>query len=291
MVVWSEPSQYSVFMKALDSIWDIPTNNVLRKRIGGAVMPFADTNGVRIHYQVEGAGPPLLLHHGLTGSLEDWREFGYVDSLKSDYQLILMDARGHGASDKPHNPEVYTMEQRVSDVTAVLDDLSISSAHFFGYSYGGRAGLEFAKLAPGRVRSLIVGGSNAGGRNPGDPNPVLQLLEAGPETLVATFEQSGPMSPGWRARLLANDMEALIAISKSPRLSLEEDLPGMTMPFLVYAGESDDLVSHTEVNEYAKRLPNATFFSLPGLDHLQGFTQRDVVLPHVEKFLTEAGHA
>ncbi len=253
-------------------------------------MTYVNNNGVRIHYQVEGAGSPLVLHHGLTGSLEDWREFGYVDSLKSDYQLILLDARGHGASDKPHDPEAYAMEHRVSDVTAVLDDLSISSAHFFGYSYGGRVGLEFAKLAPERARSLIIGGSGPKEQSPNDPHPVLELLEAGPEALVAAFEQSGPVSPGWSARLLANDFEALIAILKSGRPSLEDELSGMTMPFLVYAGESDALNPHTGAKEYAKHLPNATFFSLPGLDHIQGMTRSDLVLPHVQKFLTQVSH-
>ena len=61
----------------------------------------------------------MVLHHGLTGSLETWREFGYVDSLKSDYQLILMDARGHGASGKPHDTKAYLMEHRVGDIVLV----------------------------------------------------------------------------------------------------------------------------------------------------------------------------
>src|SRR5688572_13885545 len=59
-------------------------------------MPYADHQGVWIHYQVEGEGPPLALQHGFSGSLEDWQEFGYTDRLKQDYQLILVDARGHG---------------------------------------------------------------------------------------------------------------------------------------------------------------------------------------------------
>ena len=87
-------------------------------------MPYADNNGVRIHYHVGGEGPPLVLHHGLAGDLETWRAFGYVDSLNTDYLLILMDARGHGASDKPHDPEAYAMEHRVGDVVTVLDDLT-----------------------------------------------------------------------------------------------------------------------------------------------------------------------
>ena len=66
-------------------------------------MPYTDNGGVRIHYQTEGSGPPLVLQHGFTSSIEGWYEYGYVDVLKRDYQLILIDARGHGASDKPHD--------------------------------------------------------------------------------------------------------------------------------------------------------------------------------------------
>ena len=61
-------------------------------------VPYANNQGVRIHYEVEGSGPPLILHHGSFGSGLDWREFGYTDALKQDHQLILIDARGHGAS-------------------------------------------------------------------------------------------------------------------------------------------------------------------------------------------------
>ncbi|MCY4577785.1 MAG: alpha/beta fold hydrolase, partial [Chloroflexi bacterium] len=62
-------------------------------------MPHADNNGVRIHYHVEGEGAPLVLQHGLTSSILRWYEFGFVDALKSDYKLLLIDARGHGDSD------------------------------------------------------------------------------------------------------------------------------------------------------------------------------------------------
>jgi len=60
--------------------------------------------------------------------------------LKDDYQLILIDARGHGASDKPHDPEAYRTETMVADVVSVLNDLNIEKAHFLGYSMGGQIG-------------------------------------------------------------------------------------------------------------------------------------------------------
>ncbi|MEE8046550.1 MAG: alpha/beta hydrolase [Dehalococcoidia bacterium] len=250
-------------------------------------MPFADNDGIRIHYQVEGEGPPLLLYHGAAGSLDDWRHDGYVEELNRDYQLILMDGRGHGASDKPHDPEAYYMEHLVGDVVAVLDDLGIGSAHYFGFSRGGYVGFNIAKLAAERVRSLIIGGANPKWK---PPAPNVKSADAGPEALVAVIERSRPVSPAWKDQLMANDFEALSAASKgsSMRPDLEDDLPSMTMPFLVYGGEFD---GNVEDMEYADRLPNATFVSLPGLDHLQSFSRSDLVLPHVKKFLARVSQA
>ena len=176
------------------------------------------------------------------------------------------------------------MEHRVSDVVAVLDDLDIGSAHFFGYSMGGGIGFRFAKFAAERARSLIIGGSSASGRDPNAPHPVLGPLEAGPEAFVAWFERSGPVSTEIRDRLLANDFEALIASVIVPQLGVEDDLPSMTMPFLVYMGELDQ-PTYISAKDAAERLPNATFVSLPGLGHIQAATRSDLVLPHVKKFL------
>jgi pimeloyl-ACP methyl ester carboxylesterase len=111
-------------------------------------VPYASNRGVRIHYEVEGNGPPLVLVHGLLSHLEEWHELGYVDSLKKDFTLILVDMRGHGRSDKPHDPEAYKLRLLVADVIAVMDALNISKTHFLGYSLGGR--MAFA-LASARV--------------------------------------------------------------------------------------------------------------------------------------------
>ena len=57
-------------------------------------MPYAINQGIRIHYQVEGEGPPLVLQHGLFWSMKGWSRVGYVDALRTNYRLILIDARG-----------------------------------------------------------------------------------------------------------------------------------------------------------------------------------------------------
>jgi len=142
-------------------------------------MPYANNQGVRIHYEVEGDGPPLMLLHGYSGNLKSWHRCGYVDPLKNDYNLILIDARGHGASDKPHDPEVYELKLLVADIAAVLDDLNISKAHFLGYSMGGRIGFGIAKYAPERFYSLIIGGAHPYLWDSNELDTDLQLFKGG----------------------------------------------------------------------------------------------------------------
>ena len=103
-------------------------------------MPFANNNGVKIYYEVEGQGPPLVLAHGISMGLNNWRRNGYTDALKKDFQLVLYDARGHGRSDKPHEPAAYGLLNMAEDVVAVLDDLGIGQAHYFGFSMGAKVG-------------------------------------------------------------------------------------------------------------------------------------------------------
>jgi pimeloyl-ACP methyl ester carboxylesterase len=249
-------------------------------------MPYSKNGDINIYYEVEGEGPPLVMLHGLMRSLEDIREAGYVDALKDDYQIILMDARGHGKSDKPHEPAMYIVENIISDVIAVLDSLGIETTNFFGYSYGGGIGFELAKYTPERMKSLIIGGAGASHPPPEIYEEQIKLFETGMEALVAAREQTGPISPGMKTRMLANDCEALVAICKAIISSpaIIDDLPGMNMPFLLFVGESD--TAFPEVEETSKLLPDATFISLPGLDHIQAATHLDLVIPHIKDFLS-----
>jgi pimeloyl-ACP methyl ester carboxylesterase len=82
-------------------------------------MPHANNDGVRIYYEREGSGPPLVLHAGFMQRLQHWQDFGgFVAALKDDYDLIRLDPRGHGGSDKPRDPAQYTYDRRVADVLA-----------------------------------------------------------------------------------------------------------------------------------------------------------------------------
>ena len=248
-------------------------------------MPHVYNQGVRIHYQVKGEGRPLVLQHGFTDSLESWYEMGYVDALKNDYKLIAVDARGHGASDKPHEPTAYTHERHVADLVAVLDALTLPTAHFFGYSMGGRIGFALAKYAPTRFSSFIIGGATPYQVN---RERWLQMIKRGPESLVAAWD--GAVSPALRARLLANDIEAMAAswVGRMENSDLEDVLPTMRKPCLVLVGEADG--AYPRVKECATHMPNVMFVSFPGLKHSETFFHSDLVLPHVMRFLATVAH-
>jgi pimeloyl-ACP methyl ester carboxylesterase len=244
-------------------------------------MSYADNNGVRIHYEVEGTGPPLVLQHGLTSDMSRWHVNGYVDVLKRDYTLILINARGHGDSDKPYEGEAYDRQIMASDVIAVLDAEGVEKSHYLGYSMGGSIGFGLAESFPDRFHSLMIGGMNP--YPIGGMNNMLESLEGGMESYV---ESMAPQPDAERKKhLLANDVRAIIAasIGLRDRPDLSHVLTTMSMPCLVYAGDADGL--HVGAEECVKHMPNVTWASLPGLDHGQAMERSDLVLPHVTSFL------
>ena len=167
--------------------------------------------GVRIHYRTEGKGQPL--RHGFTDSLETWHDLGYVEALKPHYRLILIDARGHGPSDKPHQPDAYEREGDVADITTVLDDLNVTRAHYFGYSMGGRIGFAIARYAPERVHSLVMSGGSPYPRSQGGADQMLEALKQGTEAIPSIWGVTVP--PAVRARLATDDVKALIISSQT----------------------------------------------------------------------------
>ncbi len=250
-------------------------------------MPYVDNDGVRIHYYVEGEGMPLVLQHGLTSSVLRWYEFGFVDALKSDYRLLLVDARGHGDSDKPHDADAYNQTTMAGDVIAAMDAAGIDKAHYMGYSMGGSIGFAIAESFADRFHSLIIGGMH--------PYPldaarledrIKRIRSGGMEGYVADLAADGDViSPERKAQLLANDPEAIIGASLGliQRQDMSPVLPTMTMPCLVYCGDADGL--HVGASECVQHMPNVTWVSLPGLDHTQAMERSELVLPHVRAFL------
>jgi pimeloyl-ACP methyl ester carboxylesterase len=256
-------------------------------------VPYVTNDDVRIRYEVVGSGPPLLLHPGFASSGEDWVEDGYVAGLQDRFRLILLDPRGQGQSDKPPDPAAYTRTHRVTDILTVLDAEGIDRAHFWGYSMGGWIGYAVGAHAPHRLRSLVLGGATPfeGNPRPTESDFWLNGLQQGMAALVRGLEVASPeywRSPGRRARWLTADAAALAAAQRQrltePDLT-EEVVAATSIPALLYAGSLDE---PEETARTARLMPNATFIALDGLGHLQTYTRRDLILPHVLAFLARA---
>jgi pimeloyl-ACP methyl ester carboxylesterase len=249
-------------------------------------MPYSNNQGVRIHYELEGEGSALVLLHGLSEDLDWWRDYGYVESLKNDYKLILIDARGHGASDKPHNPDAYKLELFVNDIVCVLDDLRIGKAHFLGFSMGGWIGFGIGKYGPERFYSLIIGAMSPY-KDPAKDD-TREYFKKGKDFVWADLEKRyGPkiMTPMIKVRWMANDFEALIAIASSEDWlnSVEDILPTITLPCLLFVGEADPFFPG--VKKCVTSMPHATFVSFPDLLHVETLYRSDLVIPHIKRFL------
>ena len=259
-------------------------------------MALVNNAGIHIHYEVEGSGPPITLMHGMGDSIDNWVRMGYVDALKDELRLILIDARGFGESDKPHDPEAYTREAKVSDVVAVLDDLGIERAHYWGYSMGASNGWAMGMLRPDRLVSLVLGGypalpSPASERDRVKWESRAKLMRLGMDVYIAAMEMDrGPMPEENKRRLMANDGHAYAAqqLANITWGTPESAVRAMTVPALVYSGTHDDYPlpgNHEMAKHSASLAPNATFLPLPGFDHPQAFQDSATVIPHVRKFL------
>ena len=250
-------------------------------------MPYAinPKDGVRLYYEVEGSGPPLVLHHGGGRTLQRWRDLGYDDALRDDFQLILFDARAHGKSDKPVTPEAYRYERWVQDIVAILDELAIDRAHFFGYSLGGLVGFRIPVYVGERFTALVLGGCH-----PFEAYDFWQseyeLFRDGGQRYVELREQAGnPVTVDELEELRAGVWEAaMLGLRDEP--GVEEMLPGNAIPTMLFVGSADQRADvGRRALEAGPAIGNGLFLVLNGLDHGSAFAQTDLVVPHVRAFL------
>lgn len=259
-------------------------------------MPYADNRGVRIYYETEGQGPPLVLAHGMGygGDLNAWRQTGYTEALREDFQLVLFDFRGRGRSDAP-NDEPHPDSRSDDDIAAVLDSLGIERAHYMGYSMGAAAGFRQAVSHPERFLSFILGGMTPG---PWPEEMVRaseisagldKLRRVDPPEYFAQLERllGRPLTDGQKEELLTqiSDVTAETPPPRSIRAELSaEELAGITVPCLLYCGDLDPF--HAGAQESVGHMPRAAFISMHGLNHITAFARSDVVVPLVHQFLT-----
>ncbi|HEY1421234.1 MAG TPA: alpha/beta hydrolase [Candidatus Dormibacteraeota bacterium] len=225
-----------------------------------------DSDGVRLHFEVHGPdhGTPIMVVHGFASSYRlNWVGTRWQETLTSSgFRVIGLDCRGHGHSDKPHDPGAYTMATMAADVVRLLDHLDISSAPYLGFSMGARIGLQVVLDSPDRVQRAVLGGLGRTGVFE-SAGAIAQALRSGEPTgdpIVQTFYKFASASP-------ANDLQALAACMQGmQREHSPERLATIRTPILVVVGDRDDLASTAP--ELIELIPTARLATIPGRDHL-----------------------
>ena len=251
-------------------------------------------NGTRLHYQIEGNGPPLVLHLGAGCDSELWRAAGYLEPLAASYRCILFDHRGHGLSDRPRGAEANHINRYVADLVELLDHLGLERAAFWGYSNGITVGLKLAQEHPTRIKALV--GTGGVGHTTSEEiaeivaRRVPEFREHGWEKLIARFNEREPDGvPEWmKDRIRATDLEQFIDwLLAWPdwKWSEWESLPYVVAPTLHVVGELEDPGDDT--GKGAGLMPNGTRLRVSGQGHINAFIKSRLVLPDVMAFLAE----
>ncbi|WP_081788620.1 alpha/beta fold hydrolase [Candidatus Blastococcus massiliensis] len=234
---------------------------------------------VAVHrWGAPGNSPPVVLQHGFAAdSMRNWADSGVVAALLADgREVVAVDARGHGASDKPHDPARYGERAMAGDLAAVADVLDLPTFDLAGYSMGGIVSLVLAGTDP-RVRRLVVGGIGAGVVERGGVDTRTLRTSA----LVAALEAddpatiTDPTAAVFRAFADLTGADRL-ALAAHARVVHAEPLPlgDITATTLVLAGDADPLAVRPQV--LADAVPGARLVSVPG-DHLGAVRTPDFV--------------
>jgi pimeloyl-ACP methyl ester carboxylesterase len=237
------------------------------------------SNGAKIRFISEGKGEAVVLLHGLTGSAESWgqnpeRTAKTMSELAKSYRVIALDCRGHGQSEKPHDPKKYGQEM-VEDVVRLLDHLKIQKAHVVGSSMGAWIAGTLLVTHPDRLLSVTLVG--------GGPwfEPSKEFV-ASTDALIKGLEQGRIQSPFFKGQ----DQEALAALLRAVQETpvTEAQLKANKVPALVMYGSKDGDETDQKRLQRIAALLGADVKVIEGADHL-GAETSPVFLETVQTFI------
>ena len=249
-------------------------------------MPTIDRDGVKIHYEVHGAGPPLLLTHGYSSTSGMWH--GQIEALSKRHKLVLWDMRGHGQSDYPDDPAAYSEALTVGDMAALLDAVGAKTAIVGGLSLGGYMSLAFCCAHPERVRALLIIDTGPGfkkddarevwnkrAHETGDrfEREGLEVLKsASRERSTVTHRDASGLARAARGMLTQRDARVI------------ESLPAIKVPSLIVVG-ADDTPFLAASDYMAAKIPGAQKVVIPAAGHAVNIDQPQAFIDAVLPFL------
>ena len=237
-------------------------------------------DGAEIWWDSEGTGEPILLIQGLGYHSDMW--FRLLPALTTRYRCIRFDNRGVGRTGVPEGP--YTVETMAADALAVLDAAGEESAHVFGCSMGGLIAQELALMAPGRVRTLVLGCTHPGGPDIVAPSDAAMAMLRDRASVPA--EEAANMSipfvyaAGTARDRIDEDLAKRAELPTSPEgytnqllgasqwKGAADRLDQLTMPTLVIHGNDDELVPAGNAKLIADRIESSELVLLDGASHI-----------------------
>ena len=211
------------------------TQNIttLNKNVSDSGSFFKSFDGTKIYYEVKGKGEPVLLVHGFIVNGQSWKRTElYKDLLAENYKVIILDQRGNGFSDKPHDPKAYENDAEAKDIMALMKLLGIKKYSAVGYSRGAIIVSRLLVLDK-NIQKGVMGGMGAEFTNPewprrimfykalsGDSIPELQAM-------VQNVKKQGL------------DQQALAYLQRSQPSTSKEELANIKQPVLIICGDKD----------------------------------------------------
>ena len=247
-------------------------------------MPYANVNGIDIHFRETGEGFPVVFVHGYTGNSRNWALT--IPALREQFRTISVDLRGHGLSGRPANEDDYALETMASDVYELLRALEVTEWVLVGHSMGGMVSQLLILEHPEVVRALVLVDTAAevpkgllyDERRKQRQRLVEMAKEQGMEAVFEEQERITPLHPAlaanprfieiWREQFLMTSREAYIAGANgmASRRSVVADLAKVSVPTLVICGEKDEpfLDPSRQMHE---AIPGSELVIIPGASH------------------------
>jgi pimeloyl-ACP methyl ester carboxylesterase len=249
-------------------------------------MPKLNHDGVNIHYEVHGSGPPLLLTHGYSSTSAMWQ--GQIAELSKQHKLILWDMRGHGQSDYPAEAAAYSEALTIGDMAALLDKAGASSAIVGGLSLGGYMSLAFYRVHPERVRALLIIDTGPGFKK----DEARDAWNKRAHDTGDRFEREGlevlKSSSRERSSVVHRDASGLARAARGMLTQRDagviETLPQINVPSLVVVG-ADDTPFLAASDYMAAKIPGAQKVVIPSAGHASNIDQPQAFIDAVMPFL------
>ena len=261
-------------------------------------MPAIEHQGLSIHYEEAGQGPPIVLGHSFLCDGQMWRE--QVPELARSHRVVNIDLRGHGRS-SPVTGD-FTLYDVVGEVVAVLDHLGIERAVWCGLSIGGMVGLRAALTRPDRVEGLILMDTTAGAetawktlkyRMMGAAARMVGMAPLAPQVLPlmfgrTTLREQPELVREWRARIVGTDLRSVLFGLEAlvRRDSVVDRLRGIRVPALVLVGSEDRSLPPPLSRQIDAGLPDSRLVEVAGSGHLSALERPAEVTAAMLDFLS-----